>query len=48
MLFWRVPVLDFWRVNWLVNKSLLLVYFVVLVAWLAKKEVRALIGRGTR
>lgn len=48
VLFWRVPVLDFWRVNWLVNKSLLLVFFAVLLAWLAKKEVRALIGRGSR
>lgn len=38
--FTRAPVLDFWRLSWFVNKSLMLVFFLWLFSWLLKKKVR--------
>ena len=38
--YFKAPNLDFWHVNWLVNKSCLLIYFWMLLAWLFKKETR--------
>ncbi len=36
----KFPNLDFWHVNWFVNKTFLLIYFSVLLAWLFKQETR--------
>lgn len=43
VLYWRSPDLDFWHVNWFVNKSFLLVYFWALLIWLCRKDVRQLL-----
>ena len=40
-LFARHPDLDFWHLNWFINKCFLLVYFVVLLAWLFRKDVKS-------
>ena len=39
-LYLRGPNLDFWHVNWFVNKCFLLGYFVFLLFWLMKKQAR--------
>lgn len=39
----KAPDLDFWHVNWFVNKSLMLIYFWGLLVWLFKKETRELL-----
>ncbi len=36
----RAPILDFWRLSWFVNKSLLLIFFLCLFPWLLKKQAR--------
>lgn len=37
------PNTSFWHLNWLVNKSLLLIYFFVFLLWLCRQEVRKLL-----
>lgn len=34
------PNVDFWHLNWFINKSLLLFYFGVLLIWLLRKDVQ--------
>lgn len=36
----KSPNLDFWHLNWFMNKSFMLIYFWVLLVWLFKKETR--------
>ncbi len=41
--YFHQPNLDFWHVNWFVNKTALLIYFIVLFIWLCRKEVREML-----
>ena len=41
--YYKNPNFDFWHLNWFVNKSLMLVFFWVLIAWLFRKETRRLL-----
>lgn len=34
------PISSFWHINWLVNKSLLFVYFCFLLVWALRRDVR--------
>lgn len=43
-LFLPNPNWDFWHLNWFINKSLMIVFFIVLLRWLLKKEVRSEFG----
>lgn len=46
VIFWKLrayfinPNPDFWRVQWAINKTVLLAYFLLLFAWLLKPNVR--------
>lgn len=39
-LFLLAPKLDFWHLNWFINKSILLSYFVPLLLWFLQPQVR--------
>ena len=45
-LFLQNPVFNFWSTNWVINKSLLLVYFTFLLSYLMRKDVYNYLTKG--